>query len=137
MVTSGSLYGVMVSTLAQNARDVDLIPTLGAIFPIFITSTTPVIMKCRRLSPTGTTTRDYQTTKAYLEWTMKEGPSDNRKEFLQLSFRSRNPNGLLFFTESKTTLERCFLQVSLRQFKKIARYSHICISMSFESLEMF
>ena len=33
---SESLGGVTVSTLALNARDVDLIPGLGAIFPIFI-----------------------------------------------------------------------------------------------------
>ena len=31
------LGGVMVSTLAQNARDVDSIPALSAIFLIFIT----------------------------------------------------------------------------------------------------
>ena len=42
VVTSGSLGGVMFRTLAQNARDVGLIPTLGAIFPIFITPTTLV-----------------------------------------------------------------------------------------------
>ena len=40
VVTSGSLGGVMVRMLAQNARDVGSIPTLGAIFPIFITDTT-------------------------------------------------------------------------------------------------
>ena len=33
----------MVSTLVQNAKYVGLIPTLGAIFPIFITSTTLVL----------------------------------------------------------------------------------------------
>ena len=42
VVTSGSLGGVIVSTLAQNARDEGLIPILGAIFPIFITPTTLV-----------------------------------------------------------------------------------------------
>ena len=36
VVTSGSLHGVMVSTLAQNARDVGSVPALGTIFPIFI-----------------------------------------------------------------------------------------------------
>ena len=36
MVTSGTLCGVMVSTLAQNAKDVGLIPALGTIFLIFI-----------------------------------------------------------------------------------------------------
>ena len=40
VVTSGSLCGVMVSTLDQNDRDVGSIPTLGTIFPIFITPTT-------------------------------------------------------------------------------------------------
>ena len=42
MVTSGSLGDVMVSTLALNARDVCSIPTLGTIFPIFVTPTTLV-----------------------------------------------------------------------------------------------
>ena len=37
MVTSGSLRGVVVSTLTQNARDVGSIPVLGIIFPIFVT----------------------------------------------------------------------------------------------------
>ena len=37
MVTSGSLCGVMVSTLARNARDVDLISALGTIFTLLIT----------------------------------------------------------------------------------------------------
>ena len=32
VVTSGSLHGVMVSTLTQSARDVGSIPTLGTIF---------------------------------------------------------------------------------------------------------
>ena len=40
VVTSGSLVGVMVSTLAWNARDVGYIPTLDAIFPILITPMT-------------------------------------------------------------------------------------------------
>ena len=44
VVTSGSLGGVMVSTLAWNASDVDPIPALGAIFPIFITPVTLVAM---------------------------------------------------------------------------------------------
>ena len=39
MVTSGSLGSLMVSTLAQNARGVGSIPTLGPIFHIFITAT--------------------------------------------------------------------------------------------------
>ena len=43
-MTLGRLGGVMVSTLALNARDVHLIPTLGAIFPIFITPMTLVAM---------------------------------------------------------------------------------------------
>ena len=38
IVTSWHLGGVMVSSLAQNARDVGSRPTLGTIFPIFITS---------------------------------------------------------------------------------------------------
>ena len=33
MVRSGSLGGVNVATLAQNARDVGSIPALGTIFP--------------------------------------------------------------------------------------------------------
>ena len=37
VVTSGSLSSVIVSTPDQNAREVGAIPTLGAIFPIFIT----------------------------------------------------------------------------------------------------
>ena len=40
VMTSGRLCGVMVSTLAQNARDVGYIPTLGAILPNFITPMT-------------------------------------------------------------------------------------------------
>ena len=40
MVTPGSLGGVIVSTLARNARDVGLIPALGIILPIFITQMT-------------------------------------------------------------------------------------------------
>ena len=36
MVSLGSLGGVMVSTLASNARNVGSIPALGAIFQIFI-----------------------------------------------------------------------------------------------------
>ena len=37
VVTSGSLHGVMVSTLARTAKGVCSIPFLGTIFPIFIT----------------------------------------------------------------------------------------------------
>ena len=39
METSGSLDGVMFSTLVQNARDMGSIPALGRIFPIFISPT--------------------------------------------------------------------------------------------------
>ena len=42
VITSDSLGGEMVSTLAWNARDVGLIPILGSIFPIFIIPTTLV-----------------------------------------------------------------------------------------------
>ena len=45
MVTSGSLGGVMVNTLAHNVRDVGTIPALGIIFPIFITPNTIAINK--------------------------------------------------------------------------------------------
>ena len=38
VVTSGNLCCVMVITLIQNSRGVGSNPTLGAIFPIFITS---------------------------------------------------------------------------------------------------
>ena len=37
VLASRSLCGVMVSTLAWNARDVGYIPALGVIFLIFIT----------------------------------------------------------------------------------------------------
>ena len=37
VVASGSLGGVMVNRLALNGRGVDSIPTLGIIFPFFIT----------------------------------------------------------------------------------------------------
>ena len=40
LLTLGILGGVIVSTLAWNAKDVGLIPTLGTIFPIFIIPTT-------------------------------------------------------------------------------------------------
>ena len=40
VMTQGSLCDVIVSTLAWNGRDVGSIPTLGAIFSIFITPTT-------------------------------------------------------------------------------------------------
>ena len=43
VVTSGSLGGLMVSTLALNARDVGSIPARGALFLIFITPTTILI----------------------------------------------------------------------------------------------
>ena len=36
-MTSGSQDGVMVSALALHAKDEGSIPTLGAMFPIFIT----------------------------------------------------------------------------------------------------
>ena len=39
-VTSGSLNGVAFNVLAQNARDMHTIPTLGSIFHISITPTT-------------------------------------------------------------------------------------------------
>ena len=42
VVKSGSLGGIMDSTLSRNARDVGIIPTLGTIFPIFITPMTLV-----------------------------------------------------------------------------------------------
>ena len=41
--TSGSLTGVIISTQAQNTRDVGSTPAVGAIFPIFITPTTLAI----------------------------------------------------------------------------------------------
>ena len=44
VVKSGSLDGVMVNTLALNARGVGLIPALSAIFPIFITPMTLAVM---------------------------------------------------------------------------------------------
>ena len=37
MVMLGSLCGVMVCTLARNARDTNLIPALGTVFYIFTT----------------------------------------------------------------------------------------------------
>ena len=40
VMTSGSLGGVMVSTLAQDARVVGTIPILAVIFPMFITPRT-------------------------------------------------------------------------------------------------
>ena len=42
IVTSGTLGGVLVSTLAWSAIYVGSIPALGAMFPIFITPTTIV-----------------------------------------------------------------------------------------------
>ena len=42
VVTSESICGVVISTLAWNVRDVGSIPTLSMIFPIFITPTTVV-----------------------------------------------------------------------------------------------
>ena len=44
VVTSRSISGEMVITLAQNARDVGSIPTLGATFPTLITPTTLICM---------------------------------------------------------------------------------------------
>ena len=38
VVTSRRLGGLMVSTLARNARDVGLIPPLGAVYHVFIIS---------------------------------------------------------------------------------------------------
>ena len=35
VVTSGSLWGVMISTLAWNVKDVGSIPALGTMFPNF------------------------------------------------------------------------------------------------------
>ena len=51
VVTSGSLGGVMVSTLVWNTRDVASILILGTIFPIFITPMTlvAVIMNLYKL----------------------------------------------------------------------------------------
>ena len=46
VVTSGSLGGVMVNIPAWNARDVGSIPSLGTIFPIFITPTTIYVSEC-------------------------------------------------------------------------------------------
>ena len=43
VITSGILGGVMVGTLALNARDMGLIPTLATTIPIFITPTTLVM----------------------------------------------------------------------------------------------
>ena len=37
LIESGKLGGEMVSTLAQNARDIGLIHALGAIYSIFVT----------------------------------------------------------------------------------------------------
>ena len=47
VVSLGSLSGIIVNTLAQNARDVGSVPTLGTIFPIFITLTTLVMANTR------------------------------------------------------------------------------------------
>ena len=54
MVTSGNVGGVMVNTMAGNARDVGSNPTRGAIFPIVITPTTLVVqaMLCMVVEPT-------------------------------------------------------------------------------------
>ena len=38
VIRSGNLGGVMVITMARNAKDVGSIPALGSIFPIFITA---------------------------------------------------------------------------------------------------
>ena len=40
VVTLGSVGGVMISTMALNARDLGSIPSLGEIFPFFVTSMT-------------------------------------------------------------------------------------------------
>ena len=40
VMTSGSLGGVMVSTLAQNSKDARSVSALGTVFPIFITPMT-------------------------------------------------------------------------------------------------
>lgn len=56
--------------------------------------------------------RDYRDPAAYLEWNMKAGPTKNKKDFLQISFRTRQTNGMLFFAQSETTMERFFLEVS-------------------------
>ena len=48
VVTSGNLNGVMVITLAQDARDVGSISALGAIFPIFITAATELKKKTQK-----------------------------------------------------------------------------------------
>ena len=57
VVASGSLPGVMLSTLARNARDVGSIPTLSTIFPMSIKPMTldqdPVqAMCCMVVEPT-------------------------------------------------------------------------------------
>ena len=44
VVATGNLDGVMVSTLAQNARNMGSIPVLDAIFPIFIIHKTVIAM---------------------------------------------------------------------------------------------
>ena len=44
VVTSGSLCGEVIRTLVWNARDVGLIPALGAMFLIFVTPTTLAAM---------------------------------------------------------------------------------------------
>ena len=46
VITSGSLDGVIVSSLVRNERDIGSIPAQGAIFPIFITPTTLVAVTC-------------------------------------------------------------------------------------------
>ena len=51
MMTSRHIGGVMVSTLAQNARDVGSIPGLCAIFTIFITPTTLVAVTRNLVEP--------------------------------------------------------------------------------------
>ena len=44
VVTSASLVGELISTLAWNARDVGSTPTLGTIYPILITPVTLVTL---------------------------------------------------------------------------------------------
>ena len=55
MIAAGSLYGVMVSTLAQNASGVGSILALGAIFPISLipTTTVKVIVSIWIIRPDG------------------------------------------------------------------------------------
>ena len=49
----------MLSTLAQNTRDVGSIPTLGAIFPIFINTTT-ILLDVSKISHLPQPVTDHQ-----------------------------------------------------------------------------